>query len=246
MTTPPLDQVEAMRAEVFFALAAELMKVHPPHPTDFSALARMTRIGLRAGESFDPGQLDPKTRAALDTVPKAAQDLMTQAIPQLAKVSNGWSMNTDTMGVYGNFYLKRAIVARVGLGANQPEDAIYPLLEADADGAPLGGSSDYLCHFAAGELPPADAFWSITMYDEHGFQAANPINRFAIGDRDRLTYSSDGSLDIYIQHTSPGADKEANWLPAPAGPLGITMRLYAPRPEALDGRWNPPPVRRIR
>ena len=246
MTTPPLDQVEAMRAEVFFALAAELMKVHPPHPTDFSALARMTRIGLRPGESFDPGQLDPKTLAALDTVPKAAQDLMTQAIPQLAKVSNGWSMNTDTMGVYGNFYLKRAIVARVGLGANQPEDAIYPLLEADADGAPLGGSSDYLCHFAAGKLPPADAFWSITMYDEHGFQAANPINRFAIGDRDRLAYNSDGSLDIYIQHTSPGADKEANWLPAPAGPLGITMRLYAPRPEALDGRWNPPPVRRIR
>ena len=246
MTTPPLDQVEAMRAEVFFALAAELMKVHPPHPTDFSALARMTRIGLRPGESFDPGQLDPLTLAALDTVPKAAQDLMTRVTPQLAKVSNGWSMNTDTMGVYGNFYLKRAIVARVGLGANQPEDAIYPLLEADADGAPLDGSSDYLCHFAAGELPPADAFWSITMYDEHGFQAANPINRFAIGDRDRLAYSSDGSLDIYIQHTSPGADKEANWLPAPAGPLGITMRLYAPRPEALDGRWNPPLVRRIR
>ena len=131
------------------------------------------------------------------------------------------------------------------LGANQPEDAIYPLLEAGAGGAPLAGSSDYLYHFAAGELPPADAFWSITMYDEHGFQAANPINRFAIGDRDRPAYNSDGSLDIYIQHTSPGGGKEANWLPAPAGPLGITMRLYAPRPEALDGRWNPPPPCRI-
>jgi hypothetical protein len=174
-TKPPLDQVEALRAEVFFALAAELMKVHPPHLTDFSALARTTRIGLRPGECFDPGQLDAKTLAALDTVPKAAQD-----------------------------------------------------------------------HFAAGELPPADAFWSITMYDEHGFQAANPINRFVIGDRDRLAYNNDGSLDIYIQHTSPGAGKEANWLPAPAGSLGITMRLYAPRPEALDGRWNPPPVRRTR
>lgn len=170
---------------------------------------------------------------------------MAHAFPRLAKMVNGWSMNTDTMGVYGNFYLKRAIVARVGLGANQPEDAIYPALVADADGAPLDGASDYLCHFAAGELPPVDAFWSVTMYDEHGFQAANPINRFAIGDRDPLANNSDGSLDIHIQHSCPGADKEPNWLPAPLGPLGITMRLYAPRPEALDGRWNPPPVRRV-
>jgi len=108
------------------------------------------------------------------------------------------------------------------------------------------GDHDYLCHFPAGELPPADAFWSITMYDAHGFQAANPINRFAIGDRDPLAYNSDGSLDIYIQHASPGPDRESNWLPAPSGPLGITMRIYAPRPEALDGRWNPPPVRRLR
>lgn len=246
MTTPPLDQVETMTAAEFFTVAAELMKVHPPHPTDFSVLERLTRIGLRPGDSFDPAQLDPKALAALDTAPKAAQDLMTHAFPQLARVANGWAMNTDTMGVYGNFYLKRAIVARVGLGANQPEDAIYPVLEADADGAPLDGANDYLCHFAAGELPPTDAFWSVTMYDEHGFQTANRINRFAIGDRDSLAYNSDGSLDIYIQHTSPGADKEANWLPAPAGPLGITMRLYAPRPEALDGRWNPPPVRRVR
>jgi hypothetical protein len=84
------------------------------------------------------------------------------------------------------------------------------------------------------------------MYDAEGFQAANPLNRFAIGDRDDLRYDADGSLDIYIQHDSPGRDREANWLPAPLGPLGITMRLYAPAPEALDGRWNPPPIKRER
>jgi len=246
MTTSPLDQVEAMSASGFFTLAAELMKAHPPHPTDFSMLNRIARIGLRPGDSFDPARLDAKTRSALDGAPKAAQELMTQSMPRVARVTNGWGMNTDTMGVYGNFYLKRAIVARAGLGANPPEDAIYPLLVADAEGAPLNGDHDYLCHFPAGELPPADAFWSITMYDAHGFQAANPINRFAIGDRDPLAYNSDGSLDIYIQHTSPGPDRESNWLPAPPGPLGITMRNYAPRPEALDGRWNPPPVRRLR
>jgi hypothetical protein len=246
MTTTPLDQVEAMSATAFFTLAAELMKVHPPHLTDFSVLNRIARIGLPPGASFDPVRLDAPTRSALDDAPKAAQELMTQSMPRLARVTNGWGMNTDTMGVYGNFYLKRAIVARAGLGANPPEDAIYPLLVADADGAPLNGDHDYLCHFPAGQLPPADAFWSITMYDAHGFQAANSINRFAIGDRDPLAYNGDGSLDIYIQHASPGPDRESNWLPAPPGPLGITMRIYAPRPEALDGRWNPPPVRRLR
>jgi hypothetical protein len=245
MTTPPLDQVEAMPAAEFFTRAAELMRVHPPHPTDFSVLARIARIGLRPGESFDPAWLGSQTRSALEDVPKTAQDLMTQALPNLARVTNGWQMNTQAMGVYGNFYLKRAIVARMGLGANPPEDAIYPLLVADADGAPLAGEHDYLCRFPAGQLPPADAFWSITMYDEQGFQAANPLNRFAIGDRDPLTYNRDGSLDIFIQHSSPGDGKEPNWLPAPPGPLGITMRLYAPRPEALDGRWNPPAVRRV-
>ncbi len=245
MTTAPLDQVEAMPASEFFALAAELMKVHPAHPTDFSVLARIARIGLRPGDGFDAGRLDVRTRSALDDVPKVAQDLMTLAFPRLARAVHGWSMNTDTMGVYGNFYLKRAIVTRVGLGANAPQDAIYPVLVADADGMPLSGDNEYVCHFDAGELPPADAFWSITMYDEYGFQAANPINRFAIGDRDPLTYNSDGSLDIYIQRSSPVTGPESNWLPAPAGPLGITMRIYAPRPEALDGRWNPPPVRRI-
>jgi hypothetical protein len=246
MTTTPLDQVEALSATGFFTLAAELMKVHPPHPTDFSVLSRIARIGLRPGDGFDPARLDAPARSALDGAPKAAQELMTQGMPRLARVANGWGMNTDTMGVYGNFYLKRAIVARAGLGANPPEDAIYPLLVADADGAPLNGDHDYVCHFPAGQLPPADAFWSITMYDAHGFQAANPINRFAIGDRDPLAYNGDGSLDIYIQHASPGPGRESNWLPAPPGPLGVTMRIYAPRPEALDGRWNPPPVRRLR
>ena len=95
-------------------------------------------------------------------------------------------------------------------------------------------------------MPPADAFWSLTMYDAEGFQVANPINRFAIGDRDALKYNTDGSLDLYIQHASPGAEQESNWLPAPkSGALGLTMRVYAPRQTALDGRWNPPPVKRV-
>jgi len=172
--------------------------------------------------------------------------LMKDKVPTLARVVNGWQMNTDTMGVYGNFYLKRAVVAMIGLGANQPEDAIYPMNVADADGKPMEGSGKYVLHFAKEEIPPVGAFWSITMYDADGFQVANKLNRFAIGDRDELKFNADGSLDIYIQAESPGADKESNWLPSPAkGKLGITMRLYAPKPQALDGRWNPPAVRKV-
>ena len=132
---------------------------------------------------------------------------MYEKIPTVARVVNGWQMNTDTVGVYGNYYLKRAIVSMVGLGANLPEDAIYPFNIGDSAGKPLDGAKDYVLHFAKDELPPVEAFWSVTMYDKDGFQAANSINRFAIGDRDPLKYNSDGSLDLYIQHESPGRKK---------------------------------------
>ncbi len=131
-----------------------------------------------------------------------------------------------------------------GLGANQPEDAIYPLKVADADGEPLDGEHDYVLHFENDELPPVAAFWSVTMYDEDGFQVANELNRFAIGDRDDPRFDDDGSLNLYLQHENPGADKQSNWLPSSREPLGVTMRLYEPAPEALDGRWSPPPIRR--
>jgi hypothetical protein len=133
----------------------------------------------------------------------------------------------------------------VGLGANQAVDAIYPLSLVDADGQPYNGASKYVLHFGKDEIPPVGAFWSMTMYDSEGFQCANEINRFAIGDRDALKFNADGSLDLYIQHENPGGDKMANWLPSPAGAWNLCLRLYAPRPQALDGRWNPPAVKRV-
>lgn len=240
--TEPLRLVNNMPAVDYFRYGAELMKLHPPHVTDWSMLARMRRIGL------EPGKFDT-SKVSAEVLAKVAVDglkLMQEKAPTLARVVNGWQMNTDTMGVYGNYYLKRAIVARVGLGANQPEDAVYPLNVADADGKPVMAENKYVQHFKKDELPPAGAFWSLTMYDAEGFQVANSINRFAIGDRDALKFAADGSLDLYIQHENPGPEKESNWLPAPkSGPLGLTMRLYAPKPQALDGRWNPPPIRRV-
>jgi hypothetical protein len=245
METEPLRQVNALPAADYFSLAAELMKAHPPHRTDWSIRARLRHLGIVAGESFDPASVSKEITEAIDGVPAEAQQHMKAVLPTMARVANGWSMNTDTMGVYGNYYLKRAIVTMAGLGANSVEDAIYPIQLTDADGNGTDGSSRYVLHFDAGQQPPVDAFWSVTMYDQEGFQIANPIDRFAIGDRDALKLGQDGSLDILVQHTAPDTDQDSNWLPAPAGPFSLCLRLYAPRPAALDGRWNPPPLRRL-
>jgi hypothetical protein len=243
MATPPLLQVNSMSAEAFFDEAMRLLAIHPPHMTDWSLVEQMRRIGVVGGSTYS--DLAPKVRSQLDGVPAEGRQTLIEMLPRLAKTVNGWQMNIDTMGVYGNFYVKRAIVAMIGLGANSAEDAIYPVLMADADGEPVSGDHAYVLHFDADDLPPVRAFWSVTMYDSQGFQAANELNRFAIGDRDNLHYNTDGSLDIFVQHTSPGSDHESNWLPAPRGPLGITMRLYAPKAEALLGKWNPPPIQRV-
>jgi hypothetical protein len=246
MKTPPLRQVNEMPAAEYFKYAAEIMKTNPPHDTDWSIIARLKRIGIEPGKSFEYAKLDPAIQQTLDKAATDARNNMLAKVPTLARVVNGWQMNTDTMGVYGDYYLKRAIVAMAALGANQPDDAIYPLALTDANGAPLSGTHKYVLHFDKDELPPVDAFWSVTMYDVQGFPVANAINRFAIGDRDHLKYNADGSLDIYVQNENPGADKESNWLPSPAtGNLGVTMRLYEPRAQALDGRWNPPAIRRV-
>ena len=243
MKTPPKIQVDSMSAANYFTYAADLLKVNPPHSTDQPMLAQIKRLGIEAGKSFDMGALDPQIQAALQTVPQDAQALMTWKVPTLAREINGWSMNTDTMGVYGNYYLKRAIVTQVGLGANLPEDAIYPLNIGDSNGKPLDGANKYVLHFNKGETPPVNAFWSITLYDPEGFQIANSLNRFAVSSWMPFKDNADGSLDLYFQNESPGKDLEANWLPAPKGPFNLTMRLYGPKAEALNGKWNPPAVK---
>jgi hypothetical protein len=244
MKTPPKVMVDSMPADAYFARAAELLKLHPPHITDQPMIANLAKVGIVPGQDFDFAKLEPDVQAGLKAAPKAGQDLMKWKVKTLADVTNGWSMNTNTMGVYGNYYLKRAIVSQLGLGANLPEDAIYPLNLGDAEGRPLDGASDYVLHFAADQMPPVDAFWSVTLYDPDGFQVANPLNRFAVSSWMPFTRNADGSLDLYFQNESPGTALEANWLPAPKGPYNLTMRLYAPRSDALTGRWAPPPVTR--
>ncbi len=241
MVTPPLEQVNRMPALDYFRYAAELMKLHKPHITDQSLLFRLKKLGLVPGQSLKIQ--DARIQKAMEV---GAIDALKKIEGQVARAGdaiNGWQISRQTMGVYGNNYLQRAFIAMAGLGANLPEDAIYPLAVSDAYGEPLSGAKNYVLHFNKDELPPVAAFWSVTMYDMKGFPVPNALNRFALGDRDALKYNADGSLDIYIQHVSPGADKESNWLPAPEGGMGVTMRLYAPRGSVLDGSWNPPAIR---
>ena len=222
-----------------------MLKVEPPHITDEPILAQMKKIGIERGKSFDISKLDPVVQKALESAPQEAQRLMAWKLPTLARVANGWSMNTDTVGVYGNYYLKRAIVAQQGLGANVPEDAIYPINLGDESGKPLDGANKYTITFEKGAMPPVNAFWSITLYDSEGFQVGNSLNRFAVSSWMPFKYNADGSLDLYFQNESPGKDKEANWLPAPKEPFNLLMRMYAPKSEVLIGKWNPPPVTKV-
>ena len=144
-----------MPAGKYFAYAAEMLKLQPPHVTDQPIIAQLKRLGFEVGKSFDLDTADPAVKKGLASAPADAQALMQWKMPTLARVANGWSMNTDTMGVYGNYYLKRAIVAQLGLGANLPEDAIYPLNLGDSDGKPLDGANDYTIHFDKDQIPPA-------------------------------------------------------------------------------------------
>ena len=152
---------------------------------------------------------------------------MAWKVPTLARVANGWSMNTDTMGVYGNYYLKRAIVTQLGLGANLPEDAIYPLNLGDETGKPLDGANKYTHHFDEGRNTAGRRLLVDHALRSGGFQVGNALNRFAVSSWMPFKHNADGSLDLYFQNESPGKDKEANWLPAPKGAFNLTMRLYA-------------------
>jgi hypothetical protein len=243
--TPPLVQIQKMSAKEYYSYAMALMQKHPAHITDMVMLSRMQRLGLDP-QNFDYDKLPKETQKALEEAAKISHDEMKKYMPKLGTNANGWQMIVKSIGVYGNDYLQRATIALIGLGANPYDQAVYPLNIVDANGKVPVGEKKYVLHFDKANIPPVDAFWSLTMYDEEGFQVANPINRFAIGDRDNLKFNADGSLDIYIQHTSPGKEKESNWLPSPAkGNLGMTLRLYAPKQPVLDGTWVPPYVQEV-
>ena len=241
----PVEQVAKMDAVRFFGLFTQALRNNPPHDNDHPMLDRLARLGLVAGKDFELSKLSPEAQAAIARAPGLGQAKIAAAFRQVGNVTNGWRMILNGIGTYGTDYTRRAVVAYFGLGANAVEDAIYPTGIIDAAGKLFDSAARYVVHFDKDQLPPTRAFWSLTMYNNRQFFAANPINRFAIGDRDALNFNADGSLDIYIQREAPEADKQSNWLPAPAnGNFSMNLRLYWPKPTVLAGDWVPPPVKK--
>ncbi len=246
MRTAVREQVNRMSAAEYFTLLAQLMKTNPPAPADAPHIARFARIGLVPGQDFDVSKLRADFASRIPAV--SFDRIMIQfRINAAVRDVNGWGFTTRT-GTYGTDYLMRALVTAIGLGANRPQDAVYPTSLKDADGQEYTGANRYVMRFPPGQLPPVEGFWSLTMYDADYFFVANPINRYSISARQDLKRNPDGSVDLHIQHASPGADRESNWLPAPAGKFVLMMRLYWPNeadPSILDGSWTIPAVRKV-
>jgi len=246
MKTAIRDQVNRMDAVAYFTLLAQLMKTNPPYPADGPEVAKFAKIGLVPGQDFDASKLKADF---VKRIPEVAFDrIMLQfKVNKNVKDINGWGYTTKA-GLYGTDYFMRALVTAIGLGANRPQDAIYPTSLKDDDGKAYDGANKYVMHFAKGHLPPVSGFWSLTMYDSNYFFVANPINRYSVSARQNLKLNRDGSVDLYIQKDSPGADKEANWLPAPSGKFILMLRMYWPSeksPSIINGSWEPPPVKKV-
>ncbi|MEQ1941627.1 DUF1254 domain-containing protein [Mesorhizobium sp. VNQ89] len=247
MKKPVRDQVNDLSTDDYFAMLADLMKRNPPAAADAPALARFEKIGLVAGKDFDPQYLKHDWAKRL---PQLSYDLiMLHFLSRDGEFTriNGWTYTTKA-GEYGTNYIQRALITAIGLGANRPEDAVYPTSLKPSLVESYDGAHKYTMRFEKGQLPPVEGFWSLTMYDEQMFFIANPINRYSMSVRTNPTYEPDGSLIIYIQNESPGADKEANWLPAPKGKFHLMLRLYYPSPKdpsILDGSWTIPLVSKV-
>lgn len=246
MKTPVRDQVNNLSTEAYFDLMAGLMKDNPPTEADRQIVESMAKLGIVAGEKFDINKFGSDVAAALQSVPKEGVDKILARFQEVEDI-NGWRFTTQT-GQYGTDYLQRAMITYIGLGANRPQDAVYPTSEADTDGQPYDGANKYTVHFDKGQFPPVDGFWSLTMYDEGYFFVDNPLNRYTLSQRNAFVTNPDGSVDLYLQHDNPGPQKEANWLPAPAGKFNLMLRLYWPKetpPSIIDGTWKPPAVKKV-
>lgn len=249
LAEPPTDWVKPiLPAEQktnieFYNVLAFLLQFTPTHPSETELRSRFEKLGLKPGEKFDVAGLSPDTKAALEDGMKAGQ----KEIDDRRATLHGNSADLfGTREFLKNDFVARAAGTQVGIGANSKEEAMYPIYETDGKGAALDGSKrKYTLRFSDGNFPPVNAFWSLTMYDLPGqLLVDNPINRYLVNSPmlPNLKKDQDGGLTIYIQHDSPGGDKEANWLPAPDGPFMMAMRYYLPKPELLSGEWKSPTV----
>ena len=245
----PLDKEQERTSLSVFDELNFILQFCPTDSSEKELMARFAKIGIGAGKKFDTAALSPEIRDALKAGIRDAWKDYEEL--ETTKINTGIVTSSDVFGTRAylkNNYLYRMAAAILGIYGNSKEEAMYPMYRVDAGGNPMDASKHkYIMHFAPGQLPPVNAFWSVTMYDlPASLLVSNPINRYLINSTmlQSLKQDRDGGLTIYIQHATPGKDKEANWLPAPDGPFWIAMRLYYPKEEALNGTWKQPPLDR--
>ncbi|MCM3901360.1 MAG: DUF1214 domain-containing protein, partial [Pyrinomonadaceae bacterium] len=226
-----------------------ILKFCPTDPSETALMARFAKIGVGAGKTFDPSKLSPEMKTAIEQGVTDAWADFDGVLKELnaGKISSS-DLNVGTREYMKGNYLYR-MVATIGIWGNSKQEAIYPIYFVDADKQKLNGANRYTLRFAPGQLPPVNAFWSLTMYElPASLLVANPINRYLINSPmlPQMKKDADGGLTLLIQNESPGKDKEANWLPAPKGPFAMYMRLYWPKEEATDGKWTAPPLERAK
>lgn len=242
--TTPVAPLRPHGKPEFFAVLNEGLRSLPTAPAERALLAQFDRFGFGPTTKFAPEQLTPAAREGLTCAAQVGGAVIGATGFRPTSVHNGWMLAANIAQPGFDFPL-RAAVARGGY-INDPAEALYPAAATDQEGARLEGSHRYRLRFAPGQLPPVDAFWSVTPYESSGFQLVeNPIARYAIGDRTPgLRLEPDGGLEITLAAAAP-ADPQVNWLPIPAGPFHLVARLYQPRPTALSGTWHMPPVERL-
>ena len=244
----PLSAAEERTSIDFFKTLDFVLQFCPPNPEDAKMRDALAHIGVGGKTRFDAAKLSPEMRDALQNGIADAWDTFNAFHD--GDVAAGKKTSADFFGtrayLNGNA-LYRMAGAALGIYGNSKDEAFYPSYTVDSSHAKLDGSHRYTLHFAAGQLPPANAFWSLTMYElPKSLLYANALNRYLINTPmlPSLAKDKDGGITLYIQHDSPGKDKESNWLPAPAGPFALAMRIYWPKPEALNGTWKAPPLER--
>jgi hypothetical protein len=236
------EQVMGMGPEEFLAQLAAQMAANPPAPADMPMLERLAGIQLRPGERFDWPGLPAATREGLAVGLEDGKAMVAALTPP--ETENGWQVVHTGAGSYGIDYLRRARTANFALGANRPEDALFPIGVVDSAGQPLSGAHRYTLSFGPGALPPVEALWSLAIYDLDQLLVDNPLGRHALGSRDELEFDPSGSLRIAIQHDPP-AGSQANWLPAPEDGFYLMLHLHRPGESVLDGSWTIPPLQRV-
>ncbi len=242
--TQPIEQIRKMDAGTFFTRFARLMKDNPPGPEDEPIIEKFRVLGIEPGKDFNISSVPSNIARALNRA-MGTFGLLEKGVKKLT-TDKGWIVMPKNMGNYGNDYQTRAGIALIGLGAIQPVDISYPTTFSDSSDKPLDAANRYILHFEKTQIPPAKISWSVSMYDPDGFYVPNALNRYHLAAWMPMKYNADGSLDIYIQSASPGADKEANWLPAPSsGLFNLTTRIIWPSEQALNGNWKMPGIKKL-